>query len=115
MPMGNMIIKVMNMARLAKTWLGGMVWVAMALRKKEKTIMILVNEVTVSMIPGARERTVSKKRISKSTETLLGELCPAARSREREGKVGSFAAKARVGISASMTVPRIMRGDRLIK
>ena len=82
----------------------------MALRKKEKTIMILVKEVIVSMIPGAMDRTVSKKSISSATETSLGEACPAAIFREIEGKTGSSAASVRVGINISTAMPSTMRG-----
>jgi len=48
--------------------------VPMAWRRNENTMMILVKEVIVKIMAGATERTVSRKRISRRTETCSGAL-----------------------------------------
>jgi len=51
----------------------------MACRRKLKTMMMRVKLVTVSMMAGATESTVSRKRISSNTETFSGDCAPPAR------------------------------------
>ena len=82
----------MNTARLASTWVGGSCCTPMACRRKLKTMMMRVKLVTVSMMEGATERTVKRKRISRRTETLLGSVAPPERVSCMLGRVRSCAA-----------------------
>lgn len=100
---------VMNMARLARIWVGGNCWTPIAWRRKLKTMMMRVKLVTVSIIAGARESIVKRKRISSNTDTLDGSDAPPDKVREREGDVVSGAAQARSGRSARMAGRRTGR------
>jgi hypothetical protein len=69
-----MIKKVRKRARPTSTWFGGSCWVLRACLKKDKTTMMRVKEVMRTRIAGATERTVRRKRISRSTDTRSGSL-----------------------------------------
>lgn len=53
-------------------WLGGLCMVPKALRRRESTITILVNDVSIIRIAGARESTVKRRKICKTTATSPG-------------------------------------------
>ncbi len=86
LPTGSMMTTVMKMARLTMIWFGGICGVPMAWRRKWKTMMIRVKEVTVRRIAGASESTVSMNRISSSMLICSGSLWPADSCRESPGK-----------------------------
>lgn len=50
-------------------WLGGLCMVPKALRRRESTITILVNDVSIIRIAGARESTVKRRKICNTTAT----------------------------------------------
>ena len=108
-----MITKVMNMARLARIWLGGMAGVPMAWRRKWKTMMIRVKDVTVNMMAGARERTVSRKMISRSRETFSGSLWPPARLMVRVGMFCASAGPARASNRMTLRLAVARRDGRV--
>jgi hypothetical protein len=53
-------------------WFEGACWVPIALRRKESTTTILVNDVVMMRRPGARERMVIRKNICRTVETSPG-------------------------------------------
>ena len=62
---GHMIKSVKNRDSPVNTEFGGIDWVCIAFLKKLKTMTILVNEVTITRIEGAIERTVIRRTISR--------------------------------------------------
>lgn len=111
LPTGIMITKVMKMASLARTWLGGICIVPMAWRRKEKTMMIRVNEVTVNKMAGATDNTVSRKRISRATETDSGSAWPPLSVMLSEGTAGWAEAMERGRTKKSRSKPIRLAGS----
>ena len=62
-------------------------------------MMMRVKLVTVSIMAGASDRMVRRKRISNRTDTFSGSDCPAPSERERDGTARSRAANAATGTS----------------
>jgi len=58
-----MMKKVRNSARPSNTWLGGEVWVPMAVRSSEKTMMMRVKQVIINSIAGRNDNAVSSSRV----------------------------------------------------
>jgi hypothetical protein len=62
-PTGAMTKKVRNRARPTSTWLGGEVWVPMAWRSSDSTMMMRVKLVIISSSAGRKLRLVSSSRV----------------------------------------------------
>ncbi|MBW1746070.1 MAG: hypothetical protein JRJ25_07075, partial [Deltaproteobacteria bacterium] len=66
----------------------------------ESTITILVNEVNIIRIAGAKERTVNKRKISRTTDTCPGSTALSRPILKKGAKAGGVSPQQILGVNA---------------